>query len=419
MAELADSLSRAALYLPLAANHIRILQLKSLTQSNVPGQDIHDSLIEGSLLTLSLKEIRANSGDYVALSYCWQRGRDVRPFQAAKPVIRCDGLILPIQPNLYSALCHFARQEDGPRLIWADALCIDQSNDDEKSQQVAHVGEIYSGVGSVIARLGPEGELVAELFHNDNYEMERIDDGLTFMHRCGWFQRAWTFQEICPVAGKEFISENDNNQHLAREIRFIDGVQRRERDLLFLLLCIWNRDASDKRDNAYAILGLYRGGGVVKPDYTATIRQVLVQISKAVVEHTCSLDIFKHGGIRLIKFDPSWGPRAYDDSLTIEEFNQKQDFTGGWHLPSWMPDWGSDNLNIYYPSQDINEMAKLEFPDMNPKFTLDYRWEGEHLVVAGIAIGRRFSLPDYKSIILPFPNALCSINSDIGLLRSR
>jgi hypothetical protein len=41
-----------------------------------------------------------------------------------------------------------------PHLFWIDAICIDQNNDDEKSSQVALMGEIYTSAYQVVVWLG-------------------------------------------------------------------------------------------------------------------------------------------------------------------------------------------------------------------------------------------------------------------------
>jgi len=43
--------------------------------------------------------------------------------------------VFDVRPNLYTALCTF-RLEDHPRMLWIDAICINQGDDAEKSTQV-------------------------------------------------------------------------------------------------------------------------------------------------------------------------------------------------------------------------------------------------------------------------------------------
>jgi hypothetical protein len=60
--------------------------------------------------------------------------------------------------NLYSALLRL-RHSETDRTLWVDALCINQSDLDEKGQQVSLMREIFKRAGKVTMWLGePEME---------------------------------------------------------------------------------------------------------------------------------------------------------------------------------------------------------------------------------------------------------------------
>jgi hypothetical protein len=59
--------------------------------------------------------------------------------------------------NLYAALSRL-RDPDLPRLLWADAVCIDQQNLQERSDQVRLMASIYSSAIRVIVWLGEEAD---------------------------------------------------------------------------------------------------------------------------------------------------------------------------------------------------------------------------------------------------------------------
>lgn len=87
---------------------------------------------------------------YEAISYVW--GSSERPIP-----IDCDGKRLYITENLRNALVR-VRLPDRPRMLWADSVCIDQDNDDEKGHQVQFMGKIYSNASRVIICLGKDDE---------------------------------------------------------------------------------------------------------------------------------------------------------------------------------------------------------------------------------------------------------------------
>ncbi|KAJ4125227.1 hypothetical protein NW754_013513 [Fusarium falciforme] len=84
--------------------------------------------------------------DYEALSYAW--GSNDK-----SEVIIAEGRVLPVTESLHMALQHL-RQEDIDRILWVDAICIDQSNVAERGHQVTSMGSIYERATNVIIWLG-------------------------------------------------------------------------------------------------------------------------------------------------------------------------------------------------------------------------------------------------------------------------
>ena len=62
---------------------------------------------------------------------------------------------LAVTQNLATAL-RYLRYDDRPRVLWIDAICVDQKNFSERSQQVARMADIYSLANRVVVWLGPE-----------------------------------------------------------------------------------------------------------------------------------------------------------------------------------------------------------------------------------------------------------------------
>lgn len=121
------------LYEPLSPGQIRLITIEASEQLSDP---IHCQL-------------RAYNGEtlppYKALSYVWGD-----PFVTAPVTI--NGIAVDKTVNLSAALRRLRRLEDTH--YWIDAICIDQTNDAEKSEQVARMGEIYKNAATVLAWLG-------------------------------------------------------------------------------------------------------------------------------------------------------------------------------------------------------------------------------------------------------------------------
>lgn len=104
-------------------NHIRLLQL-------APGGG-------NTPLRCSLIQVDLDSGHpYEALSYAWGDASDQVP-------VTCDERSIHITRNLLEALTMF-RDSVTTQFLWADAMCIDQTNLQECGAQVQLIGRIYS-----------------------------------------------------------------------------------------------------------------------------------------------------------------------------------------------------------------------------------------------------------------------------------
>lgn len=195
-----DPIVVASLYKPLQHNEFRLALLQ-------PG-DLHTPI--------SVDLVHANITSnpvYDAISYVWGSPYNVLP-------ICCDGQSTNVTVNLHWALLR-ARLPDRPRLIWADALCINQNDLSERGQQVALMGLIYSRARRVLACMGrdPDGRAaeVASLLADYGpiltrprgpveilqiWQLGAIPDkdsrwgSLSAVMAMDWFRRAWVLQEI-------------------------------------------------------------------------------------------------------------------------------------------------------------------------------------------------------------------------------
>lgn len=147
--------------------NIRLLRL-------LPGKP-EDSKIRCQLYRCSLLDA---AGHYKALSYVW--GSDVPKDEQS---VYCNGVRVPVTLNLYSAL-HSLRNATNVMTIWVDSLCIDQSNERERTRQVRMMREIYSNSQEVVIWLGTGGIETAEVewedtrFCGDERDVPKIESHL-------------------------------------------------------------------------------------------------------------------------------------------------------------------------------------------------------------------------------------------------
>jgi hypothetical protein len=101
------------------------------------------------VLECSLEEVPLDQQpDYEALSYAWGK-QDT----TGGTYILCCGKRITITPNCAAALIHL-RHEAEPRVLWIDAICINQANVREKNHQVSLMGDIYRNAKCTLMWLG-------------------------------------------------------------------------------------------------------------------------------------------------------------------------------------------------------------------------------------------------------------------------
>ena len=143
---------------------------------------------------------------YEALSYHWGSGN-----ASLKIKIYTEGFpgTFPIRSNLHAALNQL-RLPDRARVLWIDAICINQDDDDERSAQVSLMADIYSKATSVCVWLGeasPDSNLalnfISRIVKLDEFDSLVADErtpqewaALSSLMRRPWFSRRWVVQEI-------------------------------------------------------------------------------------------------------------------------------------------------------------------------------------------------------------------------------
>ena len=128
-------------YEPLDGRQIRVLHLDG-------GRDL--TPLTGRLEHVELAE----QMPYAALSYEWGN------HERNHAIFLQNHSVIKITKSLYSALRDIRRTFafNDCKLIWADAVCIDQDNIEERQRQVSIMGHIYRNADHVVTYIGPETE---------------------------------------------------------------------------------------------------------------------------------------------------------------------------------------------------------------------------------------------------------------------
>ncbi|CAN9082052.1 unnamed protein product [Alternaria alternata] len=171
--------------------------------------------VRGTTIEASLSKIDLNDPErapYTALSYTWGDA-------AIVDYILVNDEKMGVGANLFQALQHI-RSPDEPIVIWVDAICIDQTDNIEKSHQVSHMDLVYRLCDQAYIWLGSPDDsnlmksnpfaLVEHLaadkhlyelpgYYKDKstatWTIDSIWEGFELVARSPWWHRAWTVQE--------------------------------------------------------------------------------------------------------------------------------------------------------------------------------------------------------------------------------
>lgn len=124
------------IYTPLEPFKIRLLKLLPSANFEAP--------IMCHVITSSLPPHR-NAQEYETVSYVWGYRKPERP-------IILNGHCFKVSRNIEMMLRYF-RLRDAERTLWIDALCIDQSNTEDRNSQVRMMRDIYAQCSRCLAWL--------------------------------------------------------------------------------------------------------------------------------------------------------------------------------------------------------------------------------------------------------------------------
>ncbi|PQE11398.1 HET domain-containing protein [Rutstroemia sp. NJR-2017a BVV2] len=174
------------------------------------------------------------SGNYDALSYVWGDSS-----QTQKLIV--NGRVIDITQNLAFAL-QCVRDRNISRHLWVDAICINQNDDEEKSDQVAKMAHTFRCSKRVLVFLGSDDDC-SEVF--DYFDGVTLDGGGSGSAKSGitlgvlkafwalllkpWWSRIWVIQEF--VCAPELTV--GCGERWASEAAFFSGFEKLRTELLF------------------------------------------------------------------------------------------------------------------------------------------------------------------------------------------
>jgi hypothetical protein len=360
-AELAQKSQCTSPYSPIDSERgdIRLLEL-------APGEFDDPILITLVESNLSASEERP----YEALSYVWGTA-------ISSEKVLLNGVPVEVTSNLDCALRHL-RFKLATRILWIDALSMNQKDVQERNHQVKIMGRIYSTADKVIIWLGPvdSGDVylkamldvmqsasasalyleyswfakqgfitdLIQKLHVNTHELCAYDAVYRIVTR-PWFNRLWVVQELAlSKTADVHIGEYTTSWGMFDEFVAIvstqTDVQESGHELwpAFLLVRKFalgrpfrkqlvdtlHLSATDPRDKIFGILGISQLGSCnIQPDYTKSVQRVFSEAMSMLLEDTESTPY------RYVPLQP------LSDNLSLTSLRG---------LPSWVPDFRIMNV---------------------------------------------------------------------------
>lgn len=339
------------IYQPLDASKFETRFLR-LVKASDDGQLIY--ALETGFLT--------HPPDYIALSYQWYPVQN----QDQLTSITVNGVQVSVTASLAQALWHLAGFL--PNLMWADQLCINQNDHQERSQQVQQMGRIYAAAYMVHVWLGPASSnsdhainACARAFALSRQHPEQVvelsaseRDAIRDLVKRPYFERAWIIQELAkaeyrvihcgncytPWTGLEKVLHKmrgllpADSQVLMEALVSFRAQERQSRlavPRMLLMQALLNSRrslATEPRDKIYALLELTRDGNEVvpAPHYPRNCSE----------PHACDdahifVDVARHFVVR----------QGHTASILLAARTKERE-----GLPSWVPNWARWTLHM-------------------------------------------------------------------------
>ena len=335
-------------------DHFRILEIEGGKHRS----DLCCSLVHARLST---------APKYEALSYCW--GTEV-----TTRMIKQGGLAgCLVSEHLWRALKRL-RMPSEKRLVWIDAICINQQDVDERNHQLGLMRHVYAKALRTIIWIGdfdPTKESCKRAFSGDG------DTGLTLCVRPGlaetehdnavedlrddlerlkqqsrkkgksdvWWQRLWCIQEF------HFSANNPSvyiGPHAVRWDHFYSLFEEADnplttfqqlgdktpKGLCELLALTGAFNSSDPRDRVFALLGMASAAGAaLPPNYHHSAIRVIEEAVMYLIKESSTVDVLlderpkRHvwGKDELVGVMPSWIPDLTCLLKTGSAFDRKMD----------------------------------------------------------------------------------------------
>ncbi|KAH7079789.1 heterokaryon incompatibility protein-domain-containing protein [Paraphoma chrysanthemicola] len=281
---------------------------------------------------------------YEALSYAWGDSTRCKSIRVSATGAHHE-VDFQVTANCFDALRRL-RFELEPRTVWIDAICIDQSNTKERSQQVALMSKIYSAAKQVVVYLGEGSEdsdlaidFILDCSSLSFTKSSVLKLALWRLFQRPWFTRVWVIQEVtfaqtstvyvgnrtlAWTAFRTFYHWNNCTYWLNK----LPLVVAQTGCILERLCKAQDCLATDPRDKVFALLPLLTDYSIkfdFAPDYEISASRVFTNLAASLI--------------------PEIGLKV----LELAQYPPKIE-----GLPSWVPDWSMPRRQTLIEESGMN-----------------------------------------------------------------
>ncbi|RSL58699.1 hypothetical protein CEP54_007619 [Fusarium duplospermum] len=348
------------------------LRLICIEAANSPDYPLH--------LSLEVYDLD-DCPEYEAVSYTWA-GED-GDSTLSKPIYVGPFWDCLIQTNNCWEMLRFVRPWRGIRMLWVDAVCINQNNLSERSSQVANMGHIYSSCSRVIVYLGPDmitplhgryarrgrlHELETEVIKPVFPDQARLPQPYRLEHllRRRYFSRIWVVQElllskgaIIRVGDVDFWADASMPTRLSSSMpswtwaqthavwaQYISQGASSIGDLKEMLQATALSLATDPRDRVFGLLGIMPELSVLSEQPTSDSNTPPLRLGGLQADYTLScqhifIGLFGYCILNLRR------PDILYHASSISPMP---------NYPSWVPNWNSpETWRLLFQSPKAND----------------------------------------------------------------
>lgn len=276
--------------------------------------------------------------EYETLSYTW--GGEDNDSGRIHPIYIGPHWHALLQTKNCWDMLRFLRPSRGVRLVWIDAICINQLDDEERAIQVGKMARIYEDCQRVVVFLGrdvvrkepgryPRRRKLGDALRPDSEtgELTNAEDiDIASILRKRYFKRVWIIQELI-LAPRVVIQIDDVQLWVDPRASLYPGrwdltpvpwfiyltqKQLEESSIYDLLRTTWKNEATDIRDKIFGVHALLRDpecSKALQPDYTLSCLEAYIGVFAHLLIHEKRIEVlYNAAGSSMAPARPTWLP---------------------------------------------------------------------------------------------------------------